>query len=225
MLSTQPNASDQPGEGAEGPPASDPSDRDVSRSTGQPRGPRGLPRWAIVAFAAFAGAAVAAAGVGWYAEGTISEWRAYSDGLAAERDHALDDLDVIGARLTQTEADVAAEGLLLDAESTRLDRREIALDDRESALTEREEAVGFAEERLLGEAITDGTWAIGWYFAPGTYVTEEEAGSYCRWTIYSSPGSYDTVESHRVAGGRPEVTLEAGQEFYSHSCGTWIRQS
>lgn len=78
-----------------------------------------------------------------------------------------------------------------------------------------------------GTTIEDGTWTVGSDVQPGTYRLKDTlpAGSTCFWGIYKSGTNKDSiVQNDIVTGGRPTVTLKAGQDFESTRCGTWVKQ-
>lgn len=72
-------------------------------------------------------------------------------------------------------------------------------------------------------AVGDGVHLVGTDLAPGVYRTADTMTK-CSWTI-RTPGTNgsDVIDSGNAAGGRPEVTLKAGQRFTSSGCGTWTR--
>lgn len=72
--------------------------------------------------------------------------------------------------------------------------------------------------------ITEGDWVVGTDVAPGTYRTAEAVSGMCYWGIYrAGTNKGDIVQNDIVTGGRPTVTLKAGQEFSSTGCGTWTK--
>jgi hypothetical protein len=75
--------------------------------------------------------------------------------------------------------------------------------------------------------IPDGTWTIGADIQPGTYriITAVTEDANCFWRISKTgTNGLDIVAGDIVKGGRPSVTLAAGQDFISHNCGTWAKQ-
>ena len=82
-----------------------------------------------------------------------------------------------------------------------------------------------AEKTKAANTIKEGTWTVGVDLEPGTYRTNSDVTSGCYWGIYrtGSNGS-DIVDNDIVSGGRPSVTLSAGQDFKSSRCGTWSKQ-
>ena len=95
----------------------------------------------------------------------------------------------------------------------------------EAAVKKREDAVTGAEKAKAKNTIGEGTWAVGRDIAPGTYVSAAAVSSDCYWAILAggSNGS-DIIENDIPGGGRPSVTLSAGQDFKTSSCGTWTKQ-
>ncbi len=72
-------------------------------------------------------------------------------------------------------------------------------------------------------AITDGTWTVGVDVAPGVYKTIAPVAN-CYWAVLKSgTNGADIVANANVDGGRPQVTLKAGQDFESHRCGDWAK--
>lgn len=70
----------------------------------------------------------------------------------------------------------------------------------------------------------EGDWNVGTDIQPGTYRTEEPVSGMCYWGIYrAGTNKGDIVENDIVTGGRPTVTLKAGQEFSSSGCGSWVK--
>jgi hypothetical protein len=72
--------------------------------------------------------------------------------------------------------------------------------------------------------IREGTWTVGTDFPPGTYRTTADVGSSCYWQITKPGGNEvtDIIANDFPGGGRPQVTLEAGQKFKTNRCGTWV---
>lgn len=56
-------------------------------------------------------------------------------------------------------------------------------------------------------------------YEPGTYAPVAEVTEGCRWAIMSKDGV--RVDSGEADSGRPQVGLEAGQDFSSMGCGYW----
>jgi hypothetical protein len=73
--------------------------------------------------------------------------------------------------------------------------------------------------------IEDGTWLVGEDVAPGTYrLAAPVSSGMCYWGIYKAgTNQADIVDNGVETGGRPTVTLKAGQEFKSSGCGTWMK--
>ena len=74
--------------------------------------------------------------------------------------------------------------------------------------------------------VEDGVWTVGEDIKAGTYkLAEPVTGHTCYWTIYRSGSNQShIIQIDAVQGGRPTVTLRAGQDFDSQTCGTWERQ-
>lgn len=72
--------------------------------------------------------------------------------------------------------------------------------------------------------IEEGDWVVGTDVAPGSYRTTEAVSGMCYWGIYrAGTNKSDILQNDIVQGGRPSVTLKAGQEFSSTGCGTWAK--
>jgi hypothetical protein len=72
--------------------------------------------------------------------------------------------------------------------------------------------------------IEDGVWTVGSDIPAGKYrVTEPIAAETdCYWAIIKSgTNGEDIIANGLPTGGRPTVTLKAGQDFNTERCGTW----
>lgn len=95
----------------------------------------------------------------------------------------------------------------------------------EAAVKKREGAVAGAEATKAKNTVSDGTWSVGRHIEPGVYATGAEVGSSCYWAILASgTNGSDIIQNDLPGGGRPTVTLSAGQDFKSTRCGSWIKQ-
>jgi hypothetical protein len=162
-------------------------------------------------------------------------------------DPTASDADV---QLSQAKAGVDSEYQQLEEKYDALDGQfstlQSGIDDREAKAAAREEAVGAAEKKV-GEAdaavqkreaavsgaeakkaqntVGDGTWTVGRNIDPGTYVATADVGSTCYWGIYASGSNgADIIQNDLPGGGRPSVTLSAGQDFKTSRCGSWTKQ-
>lgn len=73
-----------------------------------------------------------------------------------------------------------------------------------------------------GGLITDGIWAVGAQVPAGTYQATADVSEKCYWWTYRGTAEKPTEMSSGVpGGGRPTVTLVAGQTFQVWNCGTW----
>jgi len=78
------------------------------------------------------------------------------------------------------------------------------------------------------DTIPEGTWTVGDDIQPGTYRTAAavRADAGCYWAVYrTGSNTRDIVANDIPDGGRPTVVLNVGQDFYSHDCGTWVREN
>lgn len=111
-------------------------------------------------------------------------------------------------------------------------RREAAVTEAEgkvktdaAAVKKREDAVTKTEQTKAANTVSDGTWTVGADIEPGTYRATAAVGSTCYWGIYvSGTNGSDIVENDLPGGGRPSVTLAAGQDFTTQRCGSWEKQ-
>ncbi|RAN76135.1 hypothetical protein B5P43_24375 [Bacillus sp. SRB_336] len=95
----------------------------------------------------------------------------------------------------------------------------------EAGVKKREDAVTGAEAKKAKNSVGDGTWTVGRSIDPGTYVTTADVSSTCYWGIYASGSNgSDIIENDLPGGGRPSVTISAGQDFKTSQCGTWTKQ-
>jgi hypothetical protein len=154
------------------------------------------------------------------------------------------------AQLAQSKAGVEADYKQLQENYTVLDGQfttlQSGIDDREAKVGDREDAVGAAEKKAEAalaavkkreDAVTgaeakkarntvgDGTWTVGRSIDPGTYVTTADVGASCYWGLYTSGSNgSDIIDNDLPGGGRPQVTISAGQDFKTARCGTWTKQ-
>ena len=99
------------------------------------------------------------------------------------------------------------------------------LGEAEAAVKKREAAVSGAEAKKAQNTVGDGTWTVGRNIDPGTYVATADVGSTCYWGIYASGSNgADIIQNDLPGGGRPSVTLSAGQDFKTSRCGSWTKQ-
>lgn len=119
------------------------------------------------------------------------------------------------AGVTEGKAQAAAE----------LKTREDAVAAKEAAVTAREAKVAGAEKAQAANTITEGTWTVGTDIKAGKYRTAEQVGPEgCYWEIdRSGTNGEDIVANDNVTGGRPTVTIKAGQDFTNHGCGDWTK--
>ncbi|OFI39470.1 hypothetical protein BIU82_14190 [Arthrobacter sp. SW1] len=133
-------------------------------------------------------------------EELAAKYKALEDGIAARE-----------AKAAQRETDVAAA--------------EAELKTAQAAVKKREEAVTATEKEKAKNTVGDGTWTVGRDIAPGTYRATADVGSSCYWGLYTSGSNGgDIIENDLPGGGRPSVTVAAGQDFKSSRCGTWEKQ-
>jgi hypothetical protein len=111
------------------------------------------------------------------------------------------------------------------ARETEVGKADAAVKTAEAAVKVREDAVTGAEKTKAANTVGDGTWTVGKDIEPGTYRAAAAVGSTCYWGIYQSgTNGSKIIENDIPGGGRPVVTLSAGQDFNSTRCGKWEKQ-
>lgn len=157
---------------------------------------------------------------------TSKEYRALQTELS-DAQHSADNWKAT-AQTAQARADQASQRQSdLDQYKARLDQRSAELDQREAALKGREDAVTQTEQQVAASSITEGTWTVGRDVEPGTYHTKDlvSGSAMCYWEISKTgeTGIDAIVDNDIVTGGRPTVTISAGQDFTTRDCGTWVK--
>jgi hypothetical protein len=70
--------------------------------------------------------------------------------------------------------------------------------------------------------VEEGDYTVGADIPAGTYKVTQPVSGMCYWGIYKTGTNKDSIIANDiVTGGRPTVTLKAGQDFSSNGCGTW----
>ncbi|MFF1830534.1 hypothetical protein [Paenarthrobacter sp. NPDC058040] len=135
------------------------------------------------------------------------------------------DLNKTKTDLKTLEDGMKAREVRVASYGQELQKREEAVKSAEAAVKKREDAVTVAEKQKAANTVREGTWTVGVDIEPGTYRTDAEVSSSCYWGIYrtGSNGS-DIIDNDIVSGGRPTVTLSAGQDFKTTRCGAWTKQ-
>lgn len=174
-----------------------------------------------------AGAAVILLGAGVGIGATLPDPKNSSEfrSLSAEASTLRSDLKSLQSNYDSLDANVNAREEVVDARESAAAEADAAVKEAEAALKKREDAVKAAEKTQAAKTITEGTWTVGVDIQPGTYRASANVSSSCYWGIYrtGSNGS-DIIENDIVNGGRPSVTLSAGQDFTTTRCGSWLRQ-
>lgn len=94
-----------------------------------------------------------------------------------------------------------------------------------AAVKKREDAVTKTEQTKAANTVSDGTWSVGTDIEAGTYRATANVDSTCYWGIYAGGSNgEDIIQNDLPGGGRPSVTLAAGQDFKTQRCGTWEKQ-
>jgi hypothetical protein len=145
--------------------------------------------------------------------------------LTSGKEGLQSDLRKLQARYDTLDAGVKGREAKVQAREDAVAKADAAVKTADAAVMKREEAVTAAEKTKAANTIKEGTWTVGVDLEPGTYRTNSDVASGCYWGIYrtGSNGS-DIVDNDIVSGGRPSVTLSAGQDFKSSRCGTWSKQ-
>lgn len=145
--------------------------------------------------------------------------------LQSQKDGVSADLAKLQSRYNTLNSSISGRESTISTKESALTVRESAVKAAEDNVKKREEAVTAAEKAKAANTIKEGTWTVGRDIEPGTYRTTADVAGSCYWGIYrtGSNGS-DIVDNDIVTGGRPSVTLSAGQDFKSSRCGSWLKQ-
>jgi hypothetical protein len=142
-----------------------------------------------------------------------------------ERDAALSSYASLKGKYDSLENGMASRESKVVAREAEVGKADAAVKTAEAAVKAREEAVTGAEKTKAANTVSDGTWTVGTDIEPGTYRAAAAVGSTCYWGIYrSGSNGGDIIENDIPGGGRPVVTLSAGQDFNSTRCGKWEKQ-
>ncbi|MEV7132117.1 hypothetical protein AB0N24_04430 [Arthrobacter sp. NPDC093128] len=142
-----------------------------------------------------------------------------------ERDAAKSSYSALKTKYDTLENGMAARESKVASKETEVGKADAAVKTAEAAVKAREEAVTGAEKAKAANTVGDGTWTVGSDVEPGTYRAAAAVGSTCYWGIYrSGSNGGDIIENDIPGGGRPVVTLSAGQDFNSTRCGKWEKQ-
>lgn len=144
-----------------------------------------------------------------------------------------DDIEALTAQVEDLQTDVrVAEAELGAVEDERdfalgqvedYQAREADIAAKEQALTDRETAITDAEQVKAANTIRDGGYIVGVSLEPGVYRTTTATTS-CYWAIYTSGTNRDDIIDNSFGvSGTSEVTLAAGQDFETSSCGEWTK--
>lgn len=141
------------------------------------------------------------------------------------RDAALASYTSAKGKYDTLETGIASRESKVAARETGVGKAEAAVKTAEAAVKAREDAVTGAEKAKAARTIGDGTWTVGTDIEAGTYRAAAEVGPSCYWGIYrSGTNGSDIIENDIPGGGRPVVTISAGQDFNSTRCGKWERK-
>lgn len=147
------------------------------------------------------------------------------DSVSGELSSLQGRFDSLASGIKGREAAITAREVAVEKTAAGVKTADAAVKTAEAALKKREEAVTGAEKAKAANTIKEGTWTVGVDVEPGTYRANADVTSGCYWGIYrtGSNGS-DIIDNDIVSGGRPSVTLSAGQDFKTSRCGTWSKQ-
>jgi hypothetical protein len=142
-----------------------------------------------------------------------------------ERDAALSSYASVKGKYDSLQGGISARESKVSTREAEVGKADATVKAAEAAVKAREEAVTGAEKTKAANTIGDGTWTVGTDIEPGTYRAAAAVGSTCYWGIYrSGSNGGDIIENDIPGGGRPVVTLSAGQDFNSTRCGKWEKQ-
>lgn len=145
--------------------------------------------------------------------------------LSSEKEAVQSELSKLQTRYTTLDAGIKSREAKIQTREDAVTKADAAVKTADAAVKKREEAITAAEKTKAANTIKEGTWTVGVDLEPGTYRANTDVVSGCYWGIYrtGSNGS-DIVDNDIVTGGRPSVTLSAGQDFKTSRCGTWSKQ-
>jgi hypothetical protein len=148
-----------------------------------------------------------------------------NDGLNGDLGRLQARYDNLDAGIKSRESAIADREVVLGKQAADVKAADAAVKVAEAAVKKREEAVSGAEKKKEANTIREGTWTVGVDIAPGTYRANADITDSCYWGIYATGSNKsDIVDNDIVSGGRPSVTLSAGQDFETTRCGSWTKQ-
>ena len=83
-----------------------------------------------------------------------------------------------------------------------------------------------APTKAAAATIEEGTWTVGTDIPAGTYKLESNIApdTMCYWSITKSGSNGTDIISNGIpTGGRPSVTIKAGQDFTNQGCGVFVK--
>lgn len=145
--------------------------------------------------------------------------------LQSQKDGVSADLAKLQSRYNTLNSSISGRETTISTKESAVTVRESAVKAAEDNVKKREEAVTAAEKTKAANTVREGTWTVGTDIEPGTYRTTSDVTGSCYWGIYrTGSNGADIVDNDIVTGGRPSVTLSAGQDFKSSRCGSWLKQ-
>lgn len=147
------------------------------------------------------------------------------DGLRADFAKLQNRYDTLYSGISGRQIALSTRENALKTAEAAVKTAEAAVKAAEANVKKREDAVVAAEKTKAANTIKEGTWTVGTDIEPGIYRTTSDVTGSCYWGIYrTGSNGADIVDNDIVSGGRPSVTLSAGQDFKTSRCGSWLKQ-
>lgn len=145
--------------------------------------------------------------------------------LSSEKASLSSDLSKLQSRYNSLNSSISGRESAISTREATLKTVEASVKTAEADVKKREEAVTAAEKTKAANTVREGTWTVGTDIEPGTYRLTSEVPGSCYWEINrSGSNGADIIDNDIVTGGRPSVTLSAGQDFTTSRCGSWLKQ-
>lgn len=145
--------------------------------------------------------------------------------LSSEKATLSAELSKLQARYSSLNSSISGRETSISTREAALKTAEASVKTAEADVKKREEAVTAAEKTKAANTIREGTWTVGTDVEPGTYRATSEVTGSCYWEINrSGSNGADIIDNDIVTGGRPAVSLSAGQDFTTSRCGSWLKQ-
>lgn len=145
--------------------------------------------------------------------------------LSSEKASLSSDISKLQSRYNSLNSSISGRETAISTREATLKTAEASVKTAEADVKKREEAVTAAEKTKAANTVREGTWTVGADIEPGTYRATSEVTGSCYWEINrSGSNGADIIDNDIVTGGRPSVTLSAGQDFTTSRCGSWLKQ-